>query len=39
MSDFDLLFHFSMEFLIANTIVPGGSPRSATSHLGLRLFL
>ena len=34
-SDFKILFHFSMNFLWANRIAPGGTPRSAASHLGL----
>ena len=27
--------HFSMKLLLANSIVPDGTPRSAASHLGL----
>ena len=34
-SDFEFLSHFSMKFLQANRIAPGGTPRSAASHLGL----
>ena len=34
-SDFDIFFHFSMKFLQANRIAPGGKPYSAASHLAL----
>ena len=34
-SDLEFLFHFSMKFLLANRIAPGGTPHSAASHLGL----
>ena len=33
--DFRFLFTFSMNFLLANRIAPDGTPRSASSHLGL----
>ena len=34
-SNFSFLFHFSMKIKIANRIAPDGTPRSATSHLGI----
>ena len=33
--DFKNLFHFSTKFLLANSIAPDGTPRSAASHMGL----
>ena len=36
--DFSFLFHFSMNFLLANRIAADGTPRSAASHLGLFCF-
>ena len=32
---FSFLFHFSMKFIKANRIAKNGTPRIATSHLGL----
>ena len=34
-SNFSFLFHFSMKIMSANRIAPDGTPRFATSHLGL----
>ena len=33
--NFSFLFHFLMKILSANRIAPDGTPRFATSHLGL----
>ena len=34
-SDLEFLCHFLLKFPLANRIAPGGTPRSAASHLGL----
>ena len=34
-SDFSVLFHFLMKFILANRIAPDGTPCFAASHLGL----